>query len=156
MIRAEREYYVTFIVATIAVLFIVGGFASFTGLSVQDEAISIAMAKESFRPSDVFDVTLILNPVTFMADESIIIYIDSNAVGAVAIKKYLDDNGIEYGREVKDAGQNSIQVINLRDRLMINLADHVQLEYMRPGTKHILRAEFSRGDAAADAVFNVE
>ncbi|MBU2561533.1 MAG: hypothetical protein KKD17_04490 [Nanoarchaeota archaeon] len=155
MIRAEREYYVTFIVATIAVLVIVGGFASFTGLSVQDDAISIEMSKESFRPSDVFDVTITLSPVTFMADESIMIYIDGSAVGAVAIKKYLDSNGIDYGREVKDPGQNNIQVINLKDRLRVNLADYVQLEYMRPGTKHILRVEFSRGDAAAEEVFNI-
>ncbi|MBW2971499.1 hypothetical protein KY359_00545 [Candidatus Woesearchaeota archaeon] len=155
-IRAQREYYVTFIVAAIAIAVIVGGFASFTGLSVQADPLSIEMAKTAFRQSDVFDADVLLSPVTFMADESLMIYIDGKAVGVVALKRHLDQNSIEYGTEIKDLGQDNVQIINLREHLRVNLAEYVSLEYLQPGTVHLLRVEFSRGDALAEAVFSME
>jgi len=154
--RTEREYLVPVIVTMIAVLVIIGGYASFSGLAVYDAPLAISMAKDTFRQSDVFDVNVLVNPVTFMADESIMIYLDNNAVGAVAIKKYLDDNDIEYGSEFQNLGQNNIEVVNLRNPLQVNLADFITLEGMQPGTTHIIRAEFSRGDAVAEAVFRIE
>jgi hypothetical protein len=153
--RTEREYVVTFIITTIAILIIVGGYASFSGLAAYDAPLRIENAKGTFARGDVFDVNIVLNPVTFMADESIVIYIDGQAVGVVAIKKYLDDNGIEYGRELKDIGQSNTEVLNLMDPLAVNLADYVPLEYVQQGT-HTIRAEFSRGDAMAETVFAVE
>jgi hypothetical protein len=153
--RTEKEYLVTFIVTLVAVLVIVGGYASFSGLATYDAPISIGLAKDSFRQSDVFDADIVLRPVTFMADESLMVYVDNSAVGVVAIKKYLDDNKIEYGTEYQNAGQNNIEVLNLRDPLRVNLADFIKLEAMVPGTTHILRVEFSRGDAVAEEVFKI-
>ena len=69
--RTQREHIVSLIVAVIAILVIVGGYAAFTGLSVYEEPLMILMAENSFRQSDVFDVSVVVNPVTFMADESI-------------------------------------------------------------------------------------
>jgi hypothetical protein len=154
--RTEREYLVPVIVTMIAVLVIIGGYASFSGLAVYNAPITIETAKDAFRQSDVFDANVLVNPVTFLADESIMIYLDNNAVGAVAIKKYLDDNDIEYGSEFQNLGQNNIEVVNLRNPLQVNLADFITLEGMQPGTTHIIRVEFSRGDAVAEAVFNIE
>jgi hypothetical protein len=154
--RVEREYAATFIVAIIALLVIVGGYASFSGLAVYDEPLKIEIADNSFKQSDVFDVNVVVNPVTFMSDESIMVYVDNNAVGAIAIKQYLDDNGIEYGTEVKNLGQNNIEIMTLKDPLLVNLADHVSLEYLHPGTIHIIKVEFSRGDAVAENVFSIE
>ncbi len=154
--RTEREHYVTIVVAVIAVLVIVGGFASFTGLSVQEEPIRISMEKSSFRQGEVFDVNVLLSPVTFFADESIVIYLDNKAVGAIALRKYLDDNGLEYGTEVKNVGQNNIEIITLMQPVSVSLADFIPLDYMHPGTTHLLRVEFSRGDAAAEEAFRIE
>jgi hypothetical protein len=152
----EREYVATFIVAVVALLVIVGGYASFSGLAVYDEPIKIELAKTTFSQGDVFDADVVVNPVTFLADESIMVYIDNKVLGAIAIKKYLDDNGIEYGTEIKSLGQETTEIINLKDPLTVNLADFVSLEYMQPGTAHVLRVEFSRGDALAEALFRIE
>lgn len=154
--RAEREHYVTILVAVIAIVVIVGGFASFTGLSVQEEPIQIMMEKNTFKRGDVFDARVVLSPVTFLADESIMIYIDNKAVGAIALKKYLDDNNLEYGTEVKNLGQNNAEIITLMQPVTVSLADHMTLDRMHPGTTHILRVEFSRGDAVAEEVFGIE
>lgn len=154
--RAHREHFVTLIVAAIAVLVIVGGYASFTGLAAYDAPVRLDMVKRSFGQGDVFDVNVIVSPMTFMSDESILLYIDNKAVGVVALKQYLDDSGISYGVDVKNLGQNNVEIVNLKDPLSINLADYVSLEYMHPGTTHILKAEFSRGDALAEEVFGVE
>lgn len=154
--RTEREHYVTIVVAIIAIVVIVGGFASFTGLSVQEEPIRISMEKNLFRQGEIFDVNVLLSPVTFFADESIVIYIDNKAVGAIALRKYLDDNGLEYGTEVKNLGQNNIEIITLMQPVSVSLADFITLDYMHPGTTHLLRVEFSRGDAVAEDVFRIE
>jgi hypothetical protein len=153
--RTEREYVVTFIVATIAILIIVGGYASFSGLASYDAPLRIEMAKKTFSRGDVFDTTVVLNPVTFMADETLMVYVDGQAVGVVAIKKYLDDNRIDYGRDIKSLGRNSAEILNLKDPLKVNLADYVTLEYLGTGG-HSLRVEFSRGDAMAEEVFGIE
>ncbi len=155
-IRVEREHYVTVIVAVAAILMIVGGYASFTGLATQSEPLALSVEKDAFRQGDVFDVNVNVGPVTFMSDESIIIYVDDTAVGVIAVKKYLDSNSIEYGTEVKNLGRNNVEIINLKEPLTINLADYVSLEYLRPGTTHILKAEFSRGDASAEEIFRME
>ena len=154
--RTQRENIVTLIVASIAILVIVGGYASFTGLAAYDAPIRLEMEKSSFSQGDVFDANVVLNPVTFMADESLILYIDKKAVGVIALKQYLDDNSISYGVDVKNLGQNNAEIVNLKDPLSINLADYVSLEYMHPGTMHTVRVEFSRGDAAAEGVFGIE
>ena len=154
--RTQREHAVTLIIAAIAIIVIVGGYASFTGLAAYDAPLRLEMVKSSFNQGDVFDVNVIVNPVTFMSDESILLYIDNQAVGVVALRQYLDDNSISYGVDVKNLGQNNVEVINLKNPLSINLADHVSLEYMHPGTTHIMKVEFSRGDAVAEEVFGVE
>ena len=153
--RTAREQYVTLIVAAIAVLVIIGGFASFTGLSAYDEPLRIEMEGDSFSQGDVFDADVVVNPVTFMADESLMIYVDGNAVGVVALKKYLDDNALDYGTEVKNLGQNNAEIITLSRPLSVSLADYISVAQMHPGTTHILRVEFSRGDAAAEEVFKI-
>jgi hypothetical protein len=84
------------------------------------------------------------------------VYVDNKAVGVVAIKRYLDDNDLDYGSEVKNLGQNNVEIINLKDPLTVNLADHISLEYLHPGTMHILKVEFSRGDAVAEEVFKIK
>ena len=48
--RTAREQYVTLIVAAIAVLVIIGGFASFTGLSAYDEPLRIEIWFDARRP----------------------------------------------------------------------------------------------------------
>jgi hypothetical protein len=154
--RAQREHAVTLIIAAIAIIVIVGGYASFTGLAAYDAPLRLDMEKSSFSKGDVFDVNVIVNPVTFMSDESILLYIDNQAMGVVALRQYLDDNGISYGVDVKNLGQNNVEVLNLKDPLSINLADYVSLEYMHPGTTHIMKVEFSRGDAVAEEVFGIE
>jgi len=154
-LRAEREHIVTLIVAAIAMLVIFGGFASFSGLAVHNDPLVIVKAKGTFARGDVFDVAVQLAPVTFMADESIVLYLDDNVVGVIALKKYLDDNGVDYGTEIKNLGQNNQEILTLMNPVSINLADYVSLEMMAAGT-HTLRAEFSLGDAYAEDVFGVE
>ncbi|MFC1741583.1 hypothetical protein ACFL3V_03540 [Nanoarchaeota archaeon] len=151
----EREHVVTVFMAVIVMLIILGGYASFSGLSVYQETLVIEMAKDSFSQGDVFDVTVVLNPVTLMSDDSLMIYVDGNAIGVVAIKKYLDENGIAYGSEFKNSGQNNIEIITMRDRLLVNLADHVSLEHMSPGSAHALMVELSKGEASAEGIFSV-
>jgi hypothetical protein len=154
--RVEREHVATAVIAVIAVLVIVGGFASFSGLSVHEETLKIEMAKAVFRQSDVFDANVVVSPVTFMADESMMVYVDGRAVGVVALKQYLDDNGIDYGSEYKNLGQNNVEIVTLKNLLTIHLAEHVNLEHLRPGMTHSLRVEFSKGDAYADGSFVME
>ncbi len=153
--RVEREHIATAVVATIAVLVIVGGFASFSGLSVYHQPLTLELHKTEFRQGDVFDVNVVVNPVTFLADETIMVYLDGNAVAAIALKRYLDDNGIDYGSEVKNLGQNNAEIINLQAPLTVNLADYVSMEPMYPGTVHLLTVEFSRGDASAEEAFRI-
>jgi hypothetical protein len=38
----------------------------------------------------------------------------------------------------------------------VNLADFITLEGTLPGTTHVLKVEFSRGDASAEEVFSIE
>jgi hypothetical protein len=154
--RGGRELIVPIVVTLIAVLVIVGGYASFSGLATYSTPLSIEMAKKAFKRGDVFDANILVNPVTLLADESIMIYVDNNAVGAVAIKRYLDDNRIEYGTEFQNLGQNSAEVMNLKNPLQVNLADFITLEGTLPGTTHVLKVEFSRGDASAEEVFSIE
>lgn len=154
--RTEREHYVTIIVTVIAMVVIVGGFASFSGLSVYEDPIRIELEKSVFKNGDVFDTSVVLNPVTFMADDSLMVYIDGKALGVVALKKYLDDNSIEYGSEIKNLGQNNAEILTLKNPLSINLADYVSLEFLHPGTTHVIKVEFSKGDAVAEEVFRVE
>ena len=154
--RTEREQYVTLIVTVIAMVVIVGGFASFSGLSVYEDPIRIESAKSSFRNSDVFDISVVLNPVTFMADDSLVVYVDGKALGVVALKNYLNDNGIEYGVEIKNLGQNNVEILTLKNPLSISMADYVSLEFLHPGMTHVIKVEFSKGDAFAEEVFRVE
>jgi len=154
-LRVEREQYVTVIIAAIAVLVIVGGYASFSGLAVQSDPLVIMMQKDSFSQGEVFDAELVLNPVQFLADESIVVYVDSNPVGVIALKKYLDDNSIEYGSDIKNLGESNAEIITLKHNLRVHLSDYVSLERVPAGTSHTLRAEFSRGDAVAQDVFVV-
>lgn len=154
-LRSERENYVTVIVSVIAILVIVGGYASFTGMAVEQDPLVIVMLDDEFRQSDVFDVDVVLNPVQFLADETVVVYLNNNPVGVIALKKYLDDNDIDYGTSVKNVGQNNVEVITLRNPLMINLADYVSLENFPADSSHVLRVEFSRGDAGAEEIFIV-
>ncbi len=151
----EREHIVTIIVAVIALLAIVGGYASFSGLSVYEQPVQLELTKSSFAQSDIFDANILLNPVTFLHDESIMIYFDNEPIGVVAIKKYLDDNRIEYGTEYQNLGTNNIQIMNLEHQLKISLADYITLESVQTGS-HTVRVELSKGDASADAIFSVK
>jgi hypothetical protein len=152
----EKEYVVTIFIAIIAVLIITGGYASFSGLAVREDTLTVEMHKTMFKKSDVFDVTVKIKPVMFLAEESLMIYLDDKAVAVVALKKYLDDAGLDYGVDVKNLGENNQEIITLKDPVLVNLADHVSLEYMQPGTMHRVTVEFSMGDASAEGVFSVE
>ena len=154
-IRGHKEQIASLVVAIIAVLVIVGGYASFSGLASYDPPLKLEMAKKSFLAGDVFDANLVVSPVTLMSDESIIIYLDNIAVGAIAVKRYLNDNGIDFGTQNENAGRNNIDIINLKHKLSINLADYVNLDSVLPGGTHKIRAEFSRGNAVAEEVFFV-
>jgi hypothetical protein len=153
--RAEKEFIVPFIVTVIAILVIVGGYASFSGLATYDTPISVEMGKAAFQQGEVFDVNAIVSPMTLLADETLMVYVDGNLAGVVALKKYLDDNRIDYGLEYKNLGQNNVQIMNMQSSLRINLADLVSLESLARG-EHILSVELSRGDARAEATFNIE
>ncbi len=155
-LRVEREHYVTVIVAVIALLVIFGGYASFSGLSVHEDPLVISMSSETFAQGDVFDVNVVVSPVQFLADESIMVYVDGNPVGVIVLKKYLDSNDIEYGSDVKNLGQNNAEIITLKNRVAVNLADYVSLENVPSGTAHTLLVEFSRGDATAQKGFWVK
>jgi len=153
--ETKGEFVVTVLIAIIALLVIVGGFASFSGLATYAPPITVEMAKQQFRQGDVFDVTTTVNPTTLLAEESMTIYVDGNLAGVVAIKKYLNDNKIDYGSEFKNVGANNIEVITLQNRLIINLADLVSPESLSVGD-HILRVELSGGDASAETAFKIE
>ena len=153
--RLEKEFLVPFVIALIAILIIAGGYASFSGLATYEQPISIEMNKAAFLQSNVFDVNVVVSPMTFLADESIMAYVDGNLAGVVALKKYLDENMIDYGLEYKNLGQNNVQIMNLQSSLKINLADLVSLESLSAGT-HTVSVEFSRGDAKAESSFNVQ
>ena len=150
-----REHMVTVTIAVIAILFVVGGFASMSGLSTYDELISIDVVKDSFSRGDVFDVSVGIGLMTVMADETLMIYIDDAPAGAVILKKYFDENRVRYGVDVRTVGTNSIEVISTLEPMRVNLADYVLLDSMASGS-HLLKVEFSRGDAGAEAVFVVE
>ncbi|NQU79439.1 hypothetical protein HQ545_06755 [Candidatus Woesearchaeota archaeon] len=148
--KVEREHIATVIIATAAVLIIVGGFASFSGLAVHAEPLTIEMYKTEFRQGEPLQAVLIISPVTFLSDESIVLYIDNNPVGAIPLKKYIDDKEIEYGLEIKNAGNNNIELINLKNPLSIQLDEFIPSPM---AGNHIIRAEFSRGDALAEKGF---
>ena len=150
-----REQVVTLTIAAIAIIFIVGGFASMSGLSVYEEPLQIEMYATSFEKGDVFDVNIRVGTMTVLSDETMMIYIDGNPGGAVALKKYFDENRIEYGTEYKQLGTNSVEIMSTVQPIVINLADYIQLEMMSEGS-HSLRVEFSRGDAVAEVLFEVE
>ncbi|MBW2966895.1 hypothetical protein KY362_00255 [Candidatus Woesearchaeota archaeon] len=152
----EREHLIALFLCAVAILVIVGGYASFSGLATAAQPLQIEMVQKTFSKSDVFDVNVIVNPVTLLADESLMIYLDNEAVGVIALKQYLDTNGIEYGTEIKNLGQNSAEIINLKSSTRISLADHISTEFMYPGTTHILRVELSQGEAVAEDAFGVE
>lgn len=141
-IKVEREKTVTLIVSAIALIAIFGGFASFSGLSVHNPDIEINDAGN-----------LLINPVTFLAEESIVVYVDDEAVGVIALKKYLDDHGLEYGSEVRNSGQNNIEIITLRESLVVDISD--MIGGLETGT-YVLKAEFSLGDGVASGAFVVE
>ena len=154
--RVEREHFVTVIIAAIAILVVVGGYASFSGLVAYEAPLNIEMNKKTFKQSDVFDVNVLVTPVTLLADDSIMVSVDNKAIGVIAIKKYLDDNNADYGKEIKNMGQNNLEIINLKNPLTVNLADFVSLDYLGPDTMHVLKVEFSNGEGGIEEVFGVE
>jgi len=153
--QTKGEYLVSIFLAIIALLVIVGGYASFSGLATYNPPISIEMAKQAYLRSDVFDVNAAMSPATILADETMTVYMDNNLAGVVAIKKYLDENRIEYASEYRNAGENNIQVINLKDKLAINMADLIALDSLNAG-QHTVRVELSIGDASAEQAFSVQ
>lgn len=152
----EKEYVVTIFISIIAILIITGGYASFSGLAVREDTLEVEMHKTVFKRSDVFDVTVKIKPVMFMAEESIMVYLDDKAIAVIALKKYLDDNGLDYGVDVKNLGENNQEIITLREPLLVNLAEYVSVEYMQPGTMHRVTVELSVGEARAEGLFSVE
>jgi hypothetical protein len=151
----QRENLVTLFVAAVAILVIIGGYASFSGLASYESPLKIELSKESYSQSDVFDANVLLTPVTLFSDETIMIYIDGRAIGVIAIKKYLDDNRIEYGTETKDAGKTTVEIINMKSRLKVNLADYVTLDSLGL-EEHTVRVEFSKGEAFSEKSFRIE
>ncbi len=151
----ERETFVALFISLVAILVVVGGFASFTGLSVHEAPLVLNFHKASFSRGDVFDVSVDLSPATFLQDESLVIYVDEVPVSVVALQKYLDDNQIDYGLDFENAGKNNIKVMTLKNKLSVNLADFVSLDDLQPGS-HSLKVSLSQGDASADGNFILE
>ncbi|MBW2963944.1 hypothetical protein KY363_00655 [Candidatus Woesearchaeota archaeon] len=152
----EREYAVAVFVAVAAILIIVGGYASFSGLAVRADPLDIELYKGTFSQSDVFDANIVVNPATFLADESLVIYLDDKPSGIVALKQYLDENGYDYGSDAKNAGTNNVEIITMLSPFRVSLADYISLDKAQSGSTHKVRVEFSRGDAAAEATFAIE
>lgn len=153
---AEREYAVAVFVGIIAILIIVGGYASFSGLAVRADPLSIELSKGTFKQSDVFDANIVVSPATFLADETLVIYMNDKASGVVALKKYLDENDYDYGTEVKNAGSNNVEIITMLSPFRVSLADYISLDQAQSGSTHRVRVEFSRGEVSADVAFAVE
>jgi len=70
---AQRETMVSLFIAAVAILVVIGGFASFSGLAAYSGTLSLDFSKSSFSGTDAFDVDLIIEPVTLMADESAVV-----------------------------------------------------------------------------------
>ncbi len=150
--HVEREAIVSLFIALVAVIVIIGGFASFTGLAVHSEDLKIDFSRTDFESGAVFDAVLTIAPVTMLAEESVVIYVDESFGSVIAIKKYLDDNSIPYGLEYQNAGSNNIQMITLESPLKIPLADFVSLQGLEPGT-HSIKISLSEGDATVQKSF---
>ena len=146
-----REHVVTITIAVIAVLFIIGGYASMSGLSTYEAPLRIEMTRATYSQGDVFDANVNVGAVTMMSDESVMVYVDGVLSGAIVLKQYFDDNRVDYGTDYR----SNIEIMSTLDPIMINLADHVSLETLKPGP-HIVRVEFSRSDAVAESEFKVK
>lgn len=150
-----REHFVTLTVAAVAALFIMGGFASLSGLSTYEEALQITLPETTFSKSSVFDVTVRVAPTQIISDETLMIYIDGAPAGVVVLKQYFDENRVDYTSEERIIGSNTLEVLSTRSEVLINLADYVDLDTSSVGN-HVLKVEFSRENVGSEVVFSVE
>jgi hypothetical protein len=146
-----RETYVTLTVCAIAILFILGGYASLTGLATYDSPVDIALAKAKFSKGDVFDATVTISLITLFSDETIMIYLDGTPAGAVMLRQYMDMNLFKYTAENREGGE----VLNMAHEVFLNLADYVSLESLAPG-KHTVQVALSKAQVGATEEFVVE
>ena len=151
----ERETIVSLFIAAVAILAIISGFSAFTGLAVHSDALTLDLHKTSYHADDIFDADAILRPATFLKEESLVIYLDGDVFSVVSLQKYLDDNGLEYGLEYQNAGSNNIQVINLMEKLSLDLSSFVLLDKLTPGI-HTMTISLSEGDASVSDSFSLE
>jgi hypothetical protein len=151
MVHLPREQFVTATIAIIAILCVIGGYSALSGLTTYSAPVIINMQKDTFLRSDVFDVTAKLNTVTLLSDETLMIYVDAQPAGAVVLKKYLDDNGYQYGTEKK----SDVDIISTLQQININLAEYIELSALAPG-RHLLEVGLSQGKIATYKEFYVE
>jgi hypothetical protein len=150
----QREYFVTILLAVVAVLVIVGGYASFNGLAVNTDPLLIDMPRDSFRQSDIFDVNIILNPITFISEETVVIYLDNSVIAAIPLRQYVEDNSLSYTVETRELGGSSVTLLTLNEPAIISLSEVVSLESLQKKS-HLIRVEFSVGDVTAAETFEV-
>lgn len=152
--RPQKEHIVTILLAIVAILVIIGGYASFSGLAVNTDPLMIDMSRDSFRQSDVFDVNIILNPITFISEETVVIYLDNSVIAALPLRQYVEDNSLSYTIETRELGSGSVTLLALNEPAIISLADVISLESLQKKS-HLLRVEFSVGDVSAAKTFGV-
>jgi hypothetical protein len=151
MMAVEREHVVALVISFVAILFIVGGFASFSGLATySNTALKIDVEKDGFKHSDVLDASVIISLDTVLYDETLTLSMDGSVVKSVSLFDYISANGLLFSVEEKEG----VKVLRLGEPVRVHLSEFINLESVASG-KHSLDAGLGKGDVKASAYFRV-
>ncbi|MBI5398882.1 hypothetical protein HZB03_05450 [Candidatus Woesearchaeota archaeon] len=145
-----RENVVAVVISLIAILFVIGGFASFSGLAAYNNVLMLASEKDVFAPSDVLGVEVVVNLDTVLADETLTLALDGSVFDVVNLKDYAASNNLRYSV----AERNGVSVVYLGEPVRVHLAQYVDLSQVSPG-KHSLAARLDRSNVEVQETFRI-
>ncbi|MBI4738562.1 hypothetical protein HY772_03220 [Candidatus Woesearchaeota archaeon] len=147
----DRENVVAVVISLIAILFIVGGFASFSGLATYSHnALVLTTEKGTFSPSDVFDAEVVVNLDAVLADETLTLALDGSTFKVINLKEYAVLNNLRSSVEER----NGASVVHLDELVRVHLAQYVDLSQLSSG-KHSLVARLDRSGVEVQETFKI-
>lgn len=148
----EREHVVAIVISIIAVLFVVGGFASFSGLATySNTALTIHIEKERFASSDIFDAEIFVNSNTVLDDETVRLQLDGVSFQTINLLEYVSVRNLRHRVEER----NGITFLQLDEPVRIHLADYVNLDAVAR-RKHTIGAKLGKAGTEVQARFTID
>lgn len=145
----ERENVVAVVISVIAVLFIVGGFASFSGLSTYS-GLSLNLERATFARGDIFGAEVVVALDSVLSDETLILKLDGIPFKTIDFQDYVTASGLRHSLEEK----GGLSVLRLGEPVKIHLSDFVTVDSLANGG-HQIDASLSKGELTARGKFSV-